>query len=549
MTVSIAAPAASAASHRTTTPAALDRAGLVNPAPNRDTGASSRPNTGFASTLMAQQAPALATAAPFATPATITIPAARPGKILPVANMILAAAGPGRSAVPATTSALATRGKTAKAVDKSAATSDTPTAPAVTRTPPLQGVPIQAPTILTTLVQAAQVQPAAATAAQTQKAPTPTTATSVTPTLAAQTQATPMQAAFGQDTPVTAPPFAQAGPVTASLSDTDDAPMSQTTASPVATPIPASTATDSVITSGLVSDVAGHDAPSGPASMAATPSRIAALAARAAISDDPLAFAAVPPANAVTTGATPVAVTLAASIAAPAHAAATPPTAQPAAQHTAVKSSEPVTPTSASPAAPVLYAAMATAAPATSELHAPAAAAPTQTPTDFATLVDSIARARDDNPGATAAPVGVTMQHADFGRVSMQFTARDQGLAVTMRSADPGFAPAVAAAAATTSSAGAGDAQTNTSHGQDTAHANPSDQPAADTPRQTSGATQPHAGSDQTARHGAGQNAGQNAGQRESQSGGQPRNQPRQANPASMPQSGSDAADTAAIFA
>jgi hypothetical protein len=69
-------------------------------------------------------------------------------------------------------------------------------------------------------------------------------------------------------------------------------------------------------------------------------------------------------------------------------------------------------------------------------------------PTDFATLVDQIARARAErhDPSTTAA-VGVTMHHADFGRVSLHFSPRDQGLTVTMHSPDPGFAPAATAAA------------------------------------------------------------------------------------------------------
>ncbi|WP_353226615.1 hypothetical protein [Novosphingobium sp.] len=79
---------------------------------------------------------------------------------------------------------------------------------------------------------------------------------------------------------------------------------------------------------------------------------------------------------------------------------------------------------------------------------ADAAPAPVPGPTDFATLVDQIARARAErhDPSSTA-PVGVTMHHADFGRVSLHFSPREQGLAVTLHSADPGFAPAAAAAA------------------------------------------------------------------------------------------------------
>jgi Meckel syndrome type 1 protein len=98
------------------------------------------------------------------------------------------------------------------------------------------------------------------------------------------------------------------------------------------------------------------------------------------------------------------------------------------------------------PIAPPVAPAMASSAPLFTP--APDAAAPT----DFATLVDSIARARAEQPSAPGATVGVTLTHADFGRVGLQFSPNNDGssaaLAVTLHSADPGFAPAVAAATA-----------------------------------------------------------------------------------------------------
>lgn len=63
---------------------------------------------------------------------------------------------------------------------------------------------------------------------------------------------------------------------------------------------------------------------------------------------------------------------------------------------------------------------------------------------DFDALVDSIARARDG--AADAAPVAVAMQHGEFGRISLRIQTDADGLSVAMTSADPGFAPAVAAA-------------------------------------------------------------------------------------------------------
>ncbi|WP_408586365.1 hypothetical protein [Novosphingobium sp.] len=102
--------------------------------------------------------------------------------------------------------------------------------------------------------------------------------------------------------------------------------------------------------------------------------------------------------------------------------------------------------------APVADAALA-AAPAAAHAAQPVetgreatAASPRPAPqrVDVATLVDTIARARDD--AASLAPVAVALTHAEFGKVSLRFRNEDDGLAVSMSSADPGFAPAVAAA-------------------------------------------------------------------------------------------------------
>ncbi|WP_428333090.1 hypothetical protein [Novosphingobium sp.] len=192
------------------------------------------------------------------------------------------------------------------------------------------------------------------------------------------------------------------------------------------------------------------------------------------------------------------------------------------------------------------YTAATSTAAVTPEPIAPATAVPAQGPADFATLVDAIARARDDYALASAAPVGVTMQHADFGPVSMQFTARDQGLAVTMRSADPGFAPAAAAAAAaTSSSAGTNNSQSDTGHN----HANTPDPSPTTAPAQTAGTPHANTHAEQSARHNsslADNQSGQQSGQ---QPRNQPRTQPAQANPAAAAQSGDDATDNSAIFA
>lgn len=61
---------------------------------------------------------------------------------------------------------------------------------------------------------------------------------------------------------------------------------------------------------------------------------------------------------------------------------------------------------------------------------------------DFATLVETLNRAREE---ASPGTVRVSLSHADFGRVSMRFEQDDKGMSVAMRSADPGFARAVTA--------------------------------------------------------------------------------------------------------
>lgn len=84
----------------------------------------------------------------------------------------------------------------------------------------------------------------------------------------------------------------------------------------------------------------------------------------------------------------------------------------------------------------------ASAQPAQATAASPSAA-PRMERIDFATLVDSIARARDDAAGDA---VKVAVAHADFGRVSLTFEPSADGLSVGMTSPDPGFARAVAVA-------------------------------------------------------------------------------------------------------
>jgi hypothetical protein len=75
----------------------------------------------------------------------------------------------------------------------------------------------------------------------------------------------------------------------------------------------------------------------------------------------------------------------------------------------------------------------------------PSAPAPTPARHDFAAMIDRLFEAREM---AGAPSVAMTLRHDDFGAVSLNFRNSDDGLAVTMASADPEFARAVNAAGA-----------------------------------------------------------------------------------------------------
>lgn len=100
---------------------------------------------------------------------------------------------------------------------------------------------------------------------------------------------------------------------------------------------------------------------------------------------------------------------------------------------------------------------------------------------DFATLVETLSRAREEaSPNAVRASV----QHADFGRVSLRFERDDAGaMSVAMSSADPGFTRAVTASndAASTQS------QPEPQRGQHSPDTPPSQR---DSPRQQPGSRQ-----------------------------------------------------------
>lgn len=91
---------------------------------------------------------------------------------------------------------------------------------------------------------------------------------------------------------------------------------------------------------------------------------------------------------------------------------------------------------------------------------ATAAAAPrAEQPMDFAALVDRLVQARE---AAAPQTTHAAVTHAEFGQVSLQFKQDNDGLTVTMASADPAFARAAQAAipaaqAAAAADTGAGD--------------------------------------------------------------------------------------------
>lgn len=67
-----------------------------------------------------------------------------------------------------------------------------------------------------------------------------------------------------------------------------------------------------------------------------------------------------------------------------------------------------------------------------------------QAPTDFAQIVDRLVAARE---AVAPSEVRVTIDHAQFGKVSVGFTPDSSGMSVTLAAADPEFARAVEAAA------------------------------------------------------------------------------------------------------
>ena len=109
---------------------------------------------------------------------------------------------------------------------------------------------------------------------------------------------------------------------------------------------------------------------------------------------------------------------------------------------------------------------------------APASLAPpaslSERPADFAQIVDRLVTARDSAAdGAPLRPVQVSLSHAEFGKVSLHFTADKSGLTVAMASSDPGFAPAVQAAAPISQAAAGSDANAQSGSNQPSPRSEP----------------------------------------------------------------------------
>lgn len=116
-------------------------------------------------------------------------------------------------------------------------------------------------------------------------------------------------------------------------------------------------------------------------------------------------------------------------------------------------------------------------------------------PHDLATLVDRLVEARQ---AAAPQTVAATITHGEFGRVGLSFQQDGGSLAVSMTSADPGFAPAVQAAAASVPSGLMQDAGANQQR-QD-ARSDQGQSPASQGQQAASGGGQPQAQSQQARR-------------------------------------------------
>lgn len=135
------------------------------------------------------------------------------------------------------------------------------------------------------------------------------------------------------------------------------------------------------------------------------------------------------------------------------------------------------------PVGPALAAAPLAEAPQGAPLAAAAPAAPAraETPMDFTQLVDRLVEARD---AARPQAIEAAVAHAEFGRVSLRFAQGDDGLSVTMASADPDFARVAQSAAAAVPPPPASAPATSDSGAQGQASAQRQDAAAGHNPQQ-----------------------------------------------------------------
>jgi Meckel syndrome type 1 protein len=429
MTIAIAPSASGRTTATANTTAAVTANGV--------SGAKTPEKGGFASALSAHQSPAPVTTAAASTPADPATAAATPGKILPPANPAIAAP---------------------------VQTPGSPTLPAV----PVTAVPVPTTAVMT---EARAVPTPRASLAPREKGAKADSSTS-DPTDAAG--AVPAQAgAMPELVPQMPPalmPVAFAPPAAASAAD----PAAS------ASPAPATLAAQA-LAAGTALGAQGQS----PQNMNTSAVPAAPAARRSAALSGQVASAA--SASASAAGAHQAAVEAktgsAATPAAPANAPST--TGHQAGAEAKGEAGAKSAQDNAKPATTPSITPQLTPALAHAPLFnvAPAAATPAaETPTDFGALVDSIARARAESTHAGSAAVGVTLSHTDFGRVGLQFSARADGLSVTMHSNDPGFAPAVVAAAAPSAGSSAGNHSGNPSGQQ------PGYTPTQDTQARNTGA-------------------------------------------------------------
>lgn len=111
-------------------------------------------------------------------------------------------------------------------------------------------------------------------------------------------------------------------------------------------------------------------------------------------------------------------------------------------------------------------------------------------PHDFAGLVERLVEARD---AAAPQAVHTTLHHAEFGRVALAFNTDQGALSVQMASADPAFAPAVAAAAQAGMNADSGQNQNSNQPTRHDGQSQPSSSAQTGSAQNGSGQSQPGA--------------------------------------------------------